>query len=111
MQPEWSEIPLIPMQSTLTPWKGCSAAAPRGTDNVALPCSMEFHVVGPNGSIDRQGKGEYKLAGPGGYKLSSGVIRPFPQATSAPIMLVCCPHTLYEAAQMCWARWHIGQAP
>lgn len=80
---------MIAMQSTLKPWKGCDIPAPRGPDNKALPCHMEFVITGPDGKEDRPyGGGTYKLLGAGGYKLSQGVIRPFPQASCAPIMLV-----------------------
>lgn len=76
-------------QSTLMPWKGCTIPAPRAPDNTVQPCTLEFTIVGPNGDEDHPfGGGRYKLAGPGGYKLSTGLLRPFPQACRPPIMLV-----------------------
>ena len=39
--------------------------------------------------VDRPSNGgSYKLSQPGGYKVQHGQLRPFPQATTGPIMLV-----------------------
>ena len=86
---QWVDVPMAASQSCLVPWKGCTIPAPRAPDNTVLPCTLEFTVIGPNGDEDAPyGGGRYQLAGPGGYKLSVGLLRPFPQACRAPIMLV-----------------------
>ena len=86
---QWAETPMSATQSCLLPWKVCSIPAPRGEGNVAEPCKLEFTVLGPNGDEDKPSQGDaYLLPGAGGYKLSHGTIRPFPQACQAPIMLV-----------------------
>jgi hypothetical protein len=90
----------------LVPWKGCSIPAPRAPDNTLLPSKLEFIVRGPYGDEDRPYHGgTYELAGPGGYKLSHGTIRPFPQATQPPIMLVRCWDT--RLSPLLASVWHL----
>ena len=91
MRAQWTETPMMRTQSCLVPWKGCAIPAPRDADNNVQPCKLEFYVLGPNKGEDRPfGGGMYELPAPGGYKLSHGTIRPYPQACQAPMMLVRC---------------------
>ena len=76
-------------QSCLGPWSQCTIPAPKDEDNTVQDCQLEFVVNGPNDGVDKPvGRDSYVLHGPGGYKLSSGTVRPFPQACNAPYMLV-----------------------
>lgn len=85
----WEEMGMQSTQSCLGPWMQCSIPAPKDEDNNAQDCQLEFVVNGPKDGLDKpRGRDSYVLNGPGGYKLSSGVIRPFSQACDAPYMLV-----------------------
>lgn len=91
---QWEEVGMQSSQSCLGTWSQCTIPAPKDEDNAVQDCQLEFVVNGPNNGVDRPGRTgteSYILHGPGGYKLSSGMVRPFPQACNAPYMLVS-PH-------------------
>lgn len=97
---QWEEMGMQSTQSCVGPWMQCSIPAPKDEDNNAQDCQLEFVVNGPQDGLDKpRGRDSYVLNGPGGYKLSSGVIRPFSQACDAPYMLVRIPpQHLHKAA-------------
>jgi hypothetical protein len=87
---QWEDIALTPFASCLGPWQGCRVPVIKGQDGNPQVCHVEFYIEGPKNAEDRPlGGGNYRLAGPGGYKLQLGELRPFPQAREAPYMLVC----------------------
>lgn len=91
---QWQDVDLMSTTSCLGPWTTCSIPVPKEAGEAADDFQLDFVVKGPKGDIDKPQEADtYHLDSPGGYKLSKGDIRPFPQASLAPFMLVC-PYVL-----------------
>ncbi|GAB4820554.1 hypothetical protein N2152v2_007600 [Parachlorella kessleri] len=105
-QSGWREVPMHHTASRSRPkggsWKTAvisalpmeagdgSAASWQQRQEDAEGVGMEFYVTNGNGSAEDRprGGGSYRLHHPGGYKLRSGRVLPFPKATASPMMLV-----------------------
>lgn len=111
---QWQTSDLMSTTSCLGPWTTCSIPVPKEAGAAADEFQLDFVVKGPNGAVDKpQHANAYHLESPGGYKISKGDIRPFPQASLAPFMLVCsrvrlpavCSESLWccvdDTAQIC----------
>eukprot|EP00892_Ulva_mutabilis_P007092 jgi/Ulvmu1/4755/UM020_0040.1 len=86
---QWQDCDLMSTASCLGPWTTCSIPVPKDAGAAVQNFQLDFVVKGPKDSVDKPQTAEaYHLDNPGGYKLSLGNIRPFPQANLAPFMLV-----------------------
>ncbi|KAK9834998.1 hypothetical protein WJX81_003222 [Elliptochloris bilobata] len=90
--PGWREVPMFTTPSRATPLGGAwlSAVVPATGDPARGPPQLEFTVANGDGSAeDRPALGRtYLCRAPGGFKLLSGRLRPFPRARAASTMLV-----------------------
>lgn len=87
---QWQDVDLMSTTSCLGPWTTCSIPVPKEAGLAADDFQLDFVVKGPKGDIDKPQEADtYHVDSPGGYKLRRGDIRPFPQASLAPFMLVC----------------------
>lgn len=100
---QWQSRDLMSTASCLGPWTACCIPVPKDAGGEVEDFQLDFIVKGPREDVDKpQAAAAYHLDSPGGYKLSLGNVRPFPQANLAPFMLVCPLMPLSPSARCAW---------
>ena len=96
---QWQDCDLMSTASCLGPWTTCCIPVTKDAGTAVEEYQLDFVIKGPKDDIDKpQTADTYHLDSPGGYKLSRGNIRPFPQANLAPFMLVCTRFTCHDCS-------------